>query len=301
MVTNILSSAGLVLTAVAAVSARTITVKNNCNFDVWPGIQGSVLVANGGFALPAHQSRDLQVPDNWSAARIWPRTGCKTVNGRFVCDSGDCGASANNFGVECRGIGGQAPASLAEFTLGSGGNNDFYDLSNVDGYNIGISIQSVGGQSAGNAVDSKFNCGSPQCTMNTGACPAELKLTDSNGVTTCMSICSAVNNANQRAKFPMLQNIFNNPNQKALVCCDCDCGPNCGCTDPRSKFCCSPYNTNSPLEVGGKCRVENWPKASNGQQYDQVFKQPCPDAYSWQFDDHKSTYQCKASNYVITF
>ena len=34
-----------------------------------------------------------------AAMRIWERTGCKTVNGKFICDTGDCGFSANGFGV----------------------------------------------------------------------------------------------------------------------------------------------------------------------------------------------------------
>jgi len=49
---------------------------------------------------------------------------------------GDCGAEANGFEMECQGIGGKA-ASLFELTLNqSKVGADFYDLSNVDGYNI---------------------------------------------------------------------------------------------------------------------------------------------------------------------
>ena len=39
---------------------------------------------------------------------------------------------ANNFSVACGGIGGQAPVSLAEFTLGGWQGLDYYDISNVD-------------------------------------------------------------------------------------------------------------------------------------------------------------------------
>lgn len=75
---------------------------------------------------------------------------------------------------------------------------------------------------------------------------------------TCLSICAAVNDQAQVKKFPnILGPIANNPDKKALVCCDCVSG---GCPDSWSKYCCSPI---SPLKnSGGKCYVENWPKPS---------------------------------------
>ena len=36
--------------------------------------------------------------------------------------------------------GGQPPATLAEFTLNGWGNQDYYDVSLVDGYNLQMSI-----------------------------------------------------------------------------------------------------------------------------------------------------------------
>ena len=60
--------------------------------------------------------------------------------------SGDCGAPLNGFGVGCKGIGGQSPATLAEFTLSAHGGSDYYDLSNVDGNNVNMMIQPIPGQ-----------------------------------------------------------------------------------------------------------------------------------------------------------
>jgi hypothetical protein len=34
-------------------------------------------------------------------------------------------------------------------------------------------------------------------------------------------------------------------------------------------------------------------------RYDTIFKAPCPDAYSWQFDDMNSTYQCVNADYTV--
>ncbi|KND02008.1 uncharacterized protein SPPG_09028 [Spizellomyces punctatus DAOM BR117] len=288
-------------------NGRTIQVVNKCTQDIWIGMQGNPLPRDGGFFLPRGGVENVQVPSKWEAGRIWARTGCTTQsNGRLVCATGDCGSDFNGFGIACKGIGGQAPATLAEFTLLDGGRTDFYDLSNVDGHNIGIQIDAFGTR-VNNPDLGKFNCGNPTCRMDTSKCPPELQMTDSTGHTSCAAVYAAAHNAAQRAKFPALQNIFNNADTLSLVSCSCDCGPNCGCQDPRSKHCCSPYN-NDPNERGGKCRVEEWPLSTSPgagsafpARYDQVFKNQCPDAYSWQFDDHKSTYQCFTANYRVTF
>ncbi|CAG9840621.1 unnamed protein product [Diabrotica balteata] len=45
------------------------------------------------------------------------------------------------------------------------------------------------------------------------------------------------------------------------------------------------------------CKSSTWPR--NYPQ--QVFKSQCPDAYSYAYDDHKSTFTCKASKYIVQF
>ncbi|KAJ8935268.1 hypothetical protein NQ314_012910, partial [Rhamnusium bicolor] len=44
------------------------------------------------------------------------------------------------------------------------------------------------------------------------------------------------------------------------------------------------------------CRSSDWPK-----NYPAFFKRECPDAYSYAYDDHKSTFTCKSQGYLITF
>lgn len=283
---------------------RNIEFKNNCGETIWVGAQGNPLPFGGGFQLDAGQSSTQSIPGNTEAGRFWARTGCSNQNSRFICQTGDCGSAANNFAMKCGGIGGQPPASLAEFTFSDGGNNhDYYDLSNVDGFNVGIKMEPRGGSKVQGAPNDQYNCGSPSCAMDLGRCPPELKM-NKNGRTVCASICAAMHNAEQRAKFSLLQNLFNDPDKRALVCCECLCPPNvgpCNCENAASKYCCSPYNLPSPKENGGKCRVEEWPLSSAGGRYDSVFKDACPDSYSWQFDDHKSTYICNGADYKITF
>eukprot|EP00128_Syssomonas_multiformis_P012599 Colp12_sorted_trinity150504_noHs@22686 len=288
--------------------SRNINFVNNCPHTVWVGAQGNPLPNNGGWKMDPQQRTSIVISSTSVAVRFWPRTGCRyDSNNHFVCETGDCGAASNNFAMECRGIGGQPPASLAEFTLGGDTQSDFYDLSLVDGYNVGIKVAPVPGHySPVNNPDlGKYNCGAPTCTMNAkGGCPPELMMVGSDGTVVCASICAAIFNNAQRAKFPVLQAIFNDQNKRDLVCCSCDCGPDCGCENPNCKYGCSPYNPPSPAEKGGKCYVESWPTPTAGawpNRYDEVFKSQCPDAYSWQFDDHKSTYQCSKADYEITF
>jgi len=253
----------------------------------------------------------IDVASNMVAGRFWPRTDCiHDSEGHLQCKTGQCYIDPNDYvddGTECNPKnGGQPPYTIAEMTLNAFGGPDFYDLSLVDGFTVPMTISQVNRTNTSN-VDPRFDCGTAECDyFDFNECPPELQLfDDQNIIIACMSICTAVNNANQRQKWPILMKIWNSvdPNTgyplSDLVCCAC--GPNNGgCHDPRSHYCCSPYN-HDPAEKGGKCYVESWPLASTGQRYDQVFKFQCPDAYSWQFDDQQSTYQCIDADYDIDF
>jgi len=179
-----------------------------------------------------------------------------------------------------------------------------------------------------NGVDDKFNCKSPSCPhFDFSKCPPETLLLDALGKPiACMSISTALENSTHRKLHPYLEKLWNghSPSNsslqyrrgaqthptKFLVGCACgepssSCPPPCDCSSDSSYYCCSPYNLPSPTEIGGKCYVENWPKPSTGgswpDRYDKVFKNQCPDAYSWQFDDAQSTYQCSHADYHVVF
>jgi hypothetical protein len=114
------------------------------------------------------------VNSDTAAIRFWARTGCKfDQNNHFVCETGDCGAPLNNFGIECRGITGQSPATLVEFTLSSTGRPDFYDMSNVDGNNLNMYTGPIPGTfiKVDNPDLGRFNCGSPACKFDQNKCP----------------------------------------------------------------------------------------------------------------------------------
>ncbi|KAI5383791.1 hypothetical protein KIW84_070952 [Lathyrus oleraceus] len=71
------------------------------------------------------------IPAGTSSGRIWGRTGCNfDGSGRGSCQTGDCGGA-----LSCS-LSGQPPLTLAEFTLNGGNNQDYFDLSVIDGFNI---------------------------------------------------------------------------------------------------------------------------------------------------------------------
>ena len=134
----------------AGATGVKFTFRNNCPETVWP----ETLTSSGpafpttGFPLPPGASLSFSgVGATWSG-RVWGRYRCTATTSpgggaRFSCESGDCGSGQ----VACNGAGGAPPATLAEFTLGGGGggNKDFYDVSNVDGFNLPVEIEPAAG------------------------------------------------------------------------------------------------------------------------------------------------------------
>ncbi|GMI99511.1 hypothetical protein like AT1G18250 [Hibiscus trionum] len=165
------------------VSATTLTLYNKCPHPVWPGIQpsaGKPLLARGGFKLPPNKAYSLNLPPLWSG-RFWGRHGCSfDAAGRGRCATGDCGGS-----LYCNGIGGTPPATLAEITLGT--QQDFYDVSLVDGYNIAMSITPFKGTG---------KCSYAGCVSDLNLmCPVALQVRAGHNkrVVACKSACFAFN------------------------------------------------------------------------------------------------------------
>ncbi|XP_028777162.1 thaumatin-like protein 1b [Neltuma alba] len=147
-------------------NAITINFMNTCQFTVWPAtVNGgsSPALSTTGFELASGASRSVDVPSPWSG-RFWARTGCSGGAGNFKCDTADCGSGQ----VECNGKGGTPPATLAEITVAPNGGQDFYDVSNVDGFNLPISVAPQGGTG---------DCKESSCKANiNAACPSDLKI-----------------------------------------------------------------------------------------------------------------------------
>ncbi|PON90013.1 Thaumatin [Trema orientale] len=173
----ILSLVVLLLTPRGVLGA-TFTFVNRCDYTVWPGIlanAGSPRLDSTGFELPKDTSRSFLAPTGWSG-RFWGRTGCTfDESGSGSCLTGDCGSGS----VECNGAGAAPPATLAEFTLGTGG-QDFYDVSLVDGYNLPMVVEGTGGSGL---------CASTGCSTDLNQqCPSELRVGNGDA---CKSACEA--------------------------------------------------------------------------------------------------------------
>ncbi|KAI4349082.1 hypothetical protein L6164_009721 [Bauhinia variegata] len=164
--------------------AARITFTNKCSYTVWPGTltgDQKPQLSTTGFELLRGASRSVDVPAPWSG-RFWARTGCSSASGRFKCATADCASGQ----VGCNGAGAIPPATLIELTVAANGGQDFYDVSNVDGFNVPMSIAPQGGTG---------DCKPSSCPANINAvCPAELQVKGSGGnVIACKSACLAFN------------------------------------------------------------------------------------------------------------
>ncbi|KAF5288433.1 hypothetical protein FQR65_LT02085 [Abscondita terminalis] len=127
-------------------------IQNYIHGPIWVGILGNPghgHLNNGGFSLNQYEERVVNAPDNW-AGRFWARTWCDPNSQH--CQTGDCGNK-----LECAGSGGVPPVTLVEITLRGAGNQDFYDVSLVDGYNVLATISPEGGQGNCQTVSCSFN------------------------------------------------------------------------------------------------------------------------------------------------
>lgn len=90
------------------------------------------IASSGGWEQAAYSTVTFNVPNLWSAARIWGRTECNFSKPDVqACATGSCIG-----GLHCKNPG-IPPVTLAEFTLNGGVDNpngiDNYDVSLVDG------------------------------------------------------------------------------------------------------------------------------------------------------------------------
>ncbi|VFR02927.1 unnamed protein product [Cuscuta campestris] len=168
-------------TFLLGVKSTKFTVVNNCPYTIWPATLtggGGSSQAPTGFELAQGASTSFDIPAKWTG-RFWARTQCAVQNGKFSCMTADCGSGQ----VACNGAGAIPPATLVEFTLAGFQDQDFYDVSLVDGFNLPVSV-----------VPDNPNCRRTDCPVDVNAkCPAELALKDGNGaVVGCKSACLAM-------------------------------------------------------------------------------------------------------------
>ncbi|GJM95078.1 hypothetical protein PR202_ga11776 [Eleusine coracana subsp. coracana] len=123
----------LAASAAGASAAATFNIKNNCRYTVWP----AATPVGGGRQLNSGQTWTLNIPSGTNGGRVWGRTGCSFNGDRGRCQTGDCAGA-----LSCK-LSGQPPLTLAEFTIGT--DQDFYDISVIDGYNLPMSFSCSNG------------------------------------------------------------------------------------------------------------------------------------------------------------
>ncbi|KZV64998.1 thaumatin-like protein [Peniophora sp. CONT] len=200
----------LVIASAAEVEARTITVTNACSYTIWcahliirarniftdPTANSGLPDTPTGWEAPPSSSVSFSVPDNWASGRIWGRSECNfnaTDSGPNSCLTGGC-----NGGLECDKASGTGvpPATLAEWTLQASGNNDFYDVSLVDGFNLPLTI-----------TPSATTCHAASCPVDLNTvCPSDIAgpRNSSGAIGGCKSACFA--------------NLDGNPSDSANCC-----------------------------------------------------------------------------------
>ncbi|EIW57351.1 Osmotin thaumatin-like protein [Trametes versicolor FP-101664 SS1] len=175
--------------ALNVAAVRQFTVFNNCTETIWPAIFTDLTVGNAtpnqptGWLQPAKNTTKFEVPDNWRSGRIWGRRKCNFAENANLPES--CIVGGCNGGLECDPHTGTGvpPATLAEFTLGTNGVPDSYDVSMVDGHNLPMRI-----------TPSHPDCHVTDCPVNlVENCPEPLSApTDESGkLWGCKTSCSA--------------------------------------------------------------------------------------------------------------
>lgn len=136
-------------------NAATFDIVNQCSYTVW-----AAAVPGGGQQLNSGQTWTINVSPGTTRARIWARTGCSfDGSGHGHCNTGDCGGL-----LACQAYG-TPPNTLAEYSLKQYMNQDFYDISLVDGFNVPMDFKATSG-----------NCHDIRCSADVvGQCPAQLR------------------------------------------------------------------------------------------------------------------------------
>ncbi|KAI0522209.1 thaumatin family protein [Xylaria bambusicola] len=260
--------------------AIPLIVTNNCPEVLWPGIasQAGDAPESHGFELGPGKSKHLTVGPTW-AGRVWGRTNCTVGDDTATCQTGDCLGK-----LDCV-FGGTAPATLAEFNLAGGitGDQTFYDISLVDGYNLPLGIVY---HPAENTTFIPPNLVNPTCIATAGflSAPSQTGLTYTN-VTYPMPYQPTLTNHQLSDWCPWDLQVFppdkpgdgiypypdDNIQRPIFDPCLSSCALN-----HKPKDCCT-----------GKY---NDPEICKPGIYSKYAKYVCPDAYSFAFDDQASTF-----------
>ncbi|KAI8624876.1 thaumatin family protein [Xylariaceae sp. FL1651] len=261
-------------------NAIPLIITNSCPDVIWPGIasQAGDPPESHGFELAPGQSMNLTVGPTW-AGRVWGRTNCTVSGDTATCQTGNCMDKLN-----CD-YGGDAPATLAEFNLAGGvtGNQTFYDISLVDGYNLPLGIVY---HPADNTTFIPPNLVNPTCIATTGflSMPNRTGLTYTN-VTYPMPYEPSLTNRQLSDWCPWDLQAFPPEKPGDGVYPYPDDNIQRPVFDPCLSACASSHKPKDCCT--GKYHN---PDICSPSLYSTYAKTVCPDAYSYAFDDQASTF-----------
>ena len=270
-------------------------------------------------------------------------TECPNPPGTTVncCDTGGCEDENNNFVLDCA-MPGVPPATLAEFTLDTSSGGDNYDVSLVDGFNIPVQIEPTGNFTG---MDNLYHCQIPGCTSETcnsdfqlqdcgwgidvNNCPLQQRLVNvppfvippscmSDSDCTGNNVCGVSSGSTMNlacgtyggclspqkacALVPNLGMPLDCQNNNALYACSND--QSCYTTGAQDTCCGCPSWT-TEFDGQDSCISTNPEWTTNVEPIVEFFKNACPTAYSFPFDDSTSLFHCESesglSEYTVTF
>lgn len=307
-------SALSLLSVAHAESNVTLTITNNCSDAIFPGLytQGGRQPDTNGFELAAKESRDLIVTTEWNG-RLWGRTNCTfDGDGKGSCMTGDCGGLLNCEGIVrmlllpfcCNTNDRKGTAStLAEFNLPGYENQSFYDISLVDGYNLPLAIIAV----PLNASAVSPNTTNPACVGSVNNVAAKSFNPYTNDQQSFLGTTESHPLPFESSQSPhdiatwCPYDLQQNPLDTSQADRPCPCLTGSDVKHPafnpclsacskygKSEFCCTGKH-----DTSAKCQPN---------YYSQRAKIVCPDAYSYAYDDEKSTFAVQTgSSFEVVF
>lgn len=281
-------------------SSHPLIIENLCDETIWPAIasQTGTGPSTSGFSLDSGSTKSLSVSSNWQG-RVWGRTNCSfnaagngpaNANGGKACATGDCN------GVLGCILTGDPPVTLFEALMGGGSanNQDFYDISLVDGYNLPIGITYLPGNNSA-LSDIPPNLTNAACIGTAGW------LTDGSSASTNgtypLPYDTATTNADLQNWCPWnLQlnaptkpgdGVYPYPDDNIQRPIFDPCNSACAATNSAADCCTGEHGT---------------PSTCTPSLYSNQAKSVCPDAYSYAYDDTTSTFIIPTGGgYHVTF
>lgn len=275
---------------------RPLVITNKCSSTIWPGIatQNGEGPELGGFELRQGKARRLWVSSDWQG-RVWGRTNCTVKGNSASCKTGDCVGKLNcEFSVSAASLRagqvtntyqGDTPATLAEFNLagGIGNKQTFYDISLVDGYNLPIGIKHIPSKNTSYIPPNLTNCA---CIATPGWLYTQSE-TGTYYANSTYPIPLETTVDNKRAMqwcpwrylaFPPTKpgdGVYPYPDDNIQRPNFSPCKSACATSGSDKDCCIGDYHD---------------PDICHPSDYSYAAKRICPDAYSYAFDDQKSTF-----------